>query len=94
MWFGKCSRSLAFQADSFKMGPELVKNVDSLEHLLGLSRNERVSVGQNSKAGGGAKAGQGGLIGEGPEESWIGSRAQQFLSSVNSNGPSLDSLPR
>ncbi|XP_029297542.1 protein ABHD18 [Cottoperca gobio] len=37
-------------ADSFKMGPEFVKNVDSFEHLLGLSGEERASVDQNSKA--------------------------------------------
>ncbi|XP_044061791.1 protein ABHD18 isoform X1 [Siniperca chuatsi] len=80
-------------ADSFKMGPELVKNADSLEHLLGLSGHDRASVGQNSRAGGEAEAGRGLLIGGGPEGGGAGDRVDQFLS-VNSSGTSLDALPR
>lgn len=83
-----------YQADSFKMVPELVKNVDSLEHLLGLSEDDRASVGQNSKARGEIQDGQGLLIGKGSAESRAGDRVHQFLSSVNSCGRSLDTLPR
>lgn len=79
-------------ADSFKMGPEFAKTVDSLEHLLGLSGDERASVGQSSKAGGEPKAGRGLLIGGGPEGG--SSSVDQLLSSVNSSGMSLDTLPR
>ncbi|KAK2903779.1 hypothetical protein Q8A73_010436 [Channa argus] len=65
-------------ADSFKMSPELVKNVDSIEHLLGLS-------------GGQAEAGRGLLIGGGPEGDRAGDRMDHLLSSsVNSYGTSLD----
>ncbi|XP_047441894.1 protein ABHD18 [Mugil cephalus] len=40
-------------ADSFKMGPELLKNVESLEHLLDISGDHGVSrVAQRSTAGG------------------------------------------
>ncbi|TKS71973.1 Protein ABHD18 [Collichthys lucidus] len=53
-------------ADSFKMGPGHVENVDCLEHLLGLSGQDRASVVQNSKAGGEAEARRGLMIG-GPE---------------------------
>ncbi|XP_073342532.1 protein ABHD18 isoform X2 [Pagrus major] len=81
-------------ADSFKMGPELVKNADSLEHLLGLSGDDRESVGPKFKAGGEAEAGQGLLIGKGSEGGRAGDRVYQFLSSVNSRGTSLDSLLR
>lgn len=82
------------QADSFKMGPELVKNTDSLEHLLGLSGDDRASVGKNSKAGGEAEARRGLLIGGGSEGGGAGDRVDQFLSSVNSSGTSLDTLLR
>ncbi|XP_045887065.1 protein ABHD18 [Micropterus dolomieu] len=80
-------------ADSFKMGPELVKNTDTLEHLLGLSEVDKASLGQNSKAGGKAEAGRGLLIGGGPEGAGAGDRLDQFLS-VNSSGTSLGTLPR
>ncbi|XP_070818830.1 protein ABHD18 isoform X2 [Chaetodon trifascialis] len=78
------------------MGPELVKNVDTLEHLLGLSEDDRASVGQNSilKAGGETQDGQGLLTGKGPEEGRAGHKVHQFLSSVNSCGTSLDTLTR
>ncbi len=89
---------LIYQADSFKMGQELVQNVDSLEHLLGLSRDERVSASQNSKAEGEAKTNQGLLIGKSPEGGRTGNRVQQtelfVSSSVNSSGTNLDGLPR
>ncbi|XP_042274807.1 protein ABHD18 [Thunnus thynnus] len=79
-------------ADSFKMGQELVKNspgsVDSLEHLLGLSGDDNASEAKYSKAGGEAEAGRGLLIG-GP-----GDKVDQLLSSVNSSGINLDTLPR
>ncbi|XP_071363014.1 protein ABHD18 isoform X2 [Trachinotus anak] len=70
-------------ADSFKMGQDFGRNVDSIEHLLGLSGGDRASVDQYSKAGGEAEGGQGLLFGGG-----------HLLSSVNSSGTSLDSLPR
>ncbi|XP_042349068.1 protein ABHD18 [Plectropomus leopardus] len=79
-------------ADSFKMGPEFTKNVDSLEHLLGLSGGARASMGQSSKAGGEAEAGRGLLIGGGPAGG--GARVDQLLSSVNSSGMSMDTQPR
>ncbi|XP_039975147.1 protein ABHD18 isoform X2 [Xiphias gladius] len=77
-------------ADSFKMGPELAKNVDSMEHLLGPSGGDRVSLDQYSKAGGEAEIGQGLLIGGGRARD----RGDHLLSSVNSSGASLDSVPR
>lgn len=86
--------SIFYQADSFKMGPELVKNAGSLEHLLGLSGDDGASVGKNSKARGEAEAGRGLWIGGGPEGGGAGDRVDQFLSSVNSSGTSLDTLPR
>ncbi|KAK2849546.1 hypothetical protein Q5P01_009380 [Channa striata] len=65
-------------ADSFKMSPEHIKNIDSLEHLLGLSGVE-------------AEAGRGLLFGGGPEENRAGDRMDQLLSSsVNSHGMSLE----
>lgn len=88
--FGLCIH--IYQADSFKMGPDLLKNVDTLEHLLGLSGDDRVSVGQNCKAGGETEAGRGLLIGT--EGGGAGDRVDQLLSSVNSNGMSLGTLPR
>ncbi|XP_036933169.1 protein ABHD18 isoform X1 [Acanthopagrus latus] len=66
-------------ADSFKMGPELVRNADSLEHLLCLSGDDRESVGPKCRTGGEAEAGDG---------------VHQFLSAVNGRGTSLDTLPR
>ncbi|XP_040904429.1 protein ABHD18 [Toxotes jaculatrix] len=72
-------------ADSFKMGPELVKNVDSVEHLLGLSGGER---------GGKSEAGRGLLIGGCLESGGARDRVDHLLSSVNSGGTSLDSLSR
>lgn len=80
------------QADSFKMGPGHVENVDCLEHLLGLSRQDRASVVQNSKAGGEAEARQGLMIG-GPEGCRAGDRVHQYLSSVNTSGTNVDTLP-
>ncbi|XP_039670254.1 protein ABHD18 isoform X3 [Perca fluviatilis] len=79
-------------ADSFKMGPEFAKNVDSSEHLLVLSGGDRATVGLNSKAGGEAEAGRGLFIGGGLEGG--SARVDQLLSSVNSSGMSLDTLPR
>ncbi|XP_010751631.1 protein ABHD18 isoform X1 [Larimichthys crocea] len=79
-------------ADSFKMGPGHVENVDCLEHLLGLSRQDRASVVQNSKAGGEAEARQGLMIG-GPEGCRAGDRVHQYLSSVNTSGTNVDTLP-
>ncbi len=76
------------------MGPELVKNAASLEHLLGLSGDDRASVGKNSKAGGKAEAGRGRLIDGDSEGGYAGDRLDQFLSSANSTGTSLDTLTR
>ncbi|XP_070769108.1 protein ABHD18 [Enoplosus armatus] len=81
-------------ADSFKMGPELVKNADSLEHLLGLSGDGRASAGQNFKAGGEAEAGRGLLIDGCPEGGGAGDRLNQFLSSVSGSETSLNTLQR
>ena len=61
------------------MGPELVRNADTLEHLLGLSGDDRESVGPKFRTGGEAEAGDG---------------VHQFLSAVNDRGTSLDTLPR
>ncbi|XP_032366522.1 protein ABHD18 isoform X2 [Etheostoma spectabile] len=77
-------------ADSFKMGPEFAKNVDSSENLLVLSGDNRVSLGQNSKPGGEAEAGRGLFIGGGLEGD--SAKVDQLFSSVNSNGMSLDTL--
>ncbi|KAG8003757.1 Protein ABHD18, partial [Nibea albiflora] len=79
-------------ADSFKMGPEHLETVDCLEHLLGLSGQDRASVVQNSKAGGEAEARQGLLI-SGPEGCRAGDRVHQYLSSVNTSGKNMDTLP-
>ncbi|KAA8579396.1 hypothetical protein FQN60_018673 [Etheostoma spectabile] len=79
-------------ADSFKMGPEFAKNVDSSENLLVLSGDNRVSLGQNSKPGGEAEAGRGLFIGGGLEGD--SAKVDQLFSSVNSNGMSLDTLAR
>lgn len=69
-----------YQADSFKMSPEPVKQVDSLEHLLGLSGEE-------------AETRRGLLVD--PEEGGAGDRLHHLLSShVTSHGQSLDSLQR
>ncbi|XP_034738956.1 protein ABHD18 isoform X2 [Etheostoma cragini] len=77
-------------ADSFKMGPEFAKNVDSSENLFVLSRDDRVSLGQNSKPGGDAEAGRGLLIGGGLEGD--SAKVDQLFSSMNSSGLSLDTL--
>ncbi|XP_059202249.1 protein ABHD18 [Centropristis striata] len=79
-------------ADSFKVGREFAKSVDSLEHLLGLSGDDRVSAGQSSKAGRETEAGPGLFFDGGPE----GGRARvdQLLSSVSSSGMSLDTFPQ
>ncbi|XP_034738959.1 protein ABHD18 isoform X5 [Etheostoma cragini] len=79
-------------ADSFKMGPEFAKNVDSSENLFVLSRDDRVSLGQNSKPGGDAEAGRGLLIGGGLEGD--SAKVDQLFSSMNSSGLSLDTLAR
>lgn len=79
-----------FQADSFKMAQEFVKNspggVGSLEQLLGLSGDDRASVGHYSKAGREADTGPGLLIGGGPGVGGAGDGVDQLLSSVNSLG--------
>ncbi|KAM9357390.1 protein ABHD18 [Symphorus nematophorus] len=81
-------------ADSFKMGPEVLKNTDSLEQLLSLSGEDRPSLGQNPNAAGGAEAARSLLIGQVPEGGGAGDSVHQLLSSVNSSGMSLDALPR
>ncbi|XP_070693302.1 protein ABHD18-like [Pempheris klunzingeri] len=81
-------------ADSLKMDPELVQNADSLEHLLGLSGDDRLQAvyGQGEKPKAGGEAGRGLLIGT--EEGRTGDRLDEFLSSVNNSGTSLDTRPR
>ncbi|XP_023273558.1 protein ABHD18 [Seriola lalandi dorsalis] len=81
-------------ADSFKMGQDLGRNMDPIEHLLGVSGGDRASVDRFSKAGGEAEAGHGLLFGGGPGGGGAGDRLDHLLSSVNSRGASLDSLPR
>ncbi|XP_028272244.1 protein ABHD18 [Parambassis ranga] len=70
-------------ADSFRIDHGLIKNMDSSEHLLGLSRDNILSVGHYSKAGGETVVG-GGREGDG----------DQLVSSVDSCRLSLDNLPR
>lgn len=81
-------------ADSFKMGPELVKNVDSFEHLLGLPGADRASVGQSPKDRGEAEAVQGLLVDGGPDGTGPGDRIDHLFSSLNGHGTSLETLPR
>ncbi|XP_030001707.1 protein ABHD18 isoform X1 [Sphaeramia orbicularis] len=85
-------------ADSFKMAQELVKNsagpVESLEHLLGFSRDHSVSVEQYSKIRGEVDTGRGLLIGRGSGRPSSRDIVDQFISSINSNGTNLDTLPR
>lgn len=66
-------------ADSFKMGQAIMKSGDPIEHLLGLSGADK----------GESVAGHGLLFGGG-----TGDRVDHLLSSVNSRGTGLDSLPR
>lgn len=73
-------------ADSFKMVPDLLKNVNSLDHLLGLSGDHEVSVSPYSKRQMEAEAG-GGLGG-----CRTGERKQQ--PSGNSSRTSMDTLTR
>ncbi|XP_069033712.1 protein ABHD18 isoform X1 [Embiotoca jacksoni] len=65
-------------ADSFKMGADLLKDVDSLLHQLGLSGDHTMSAG----------------VGGGPEGGGAPDTVNQLLSSVNSHGTSLDPQPR
>lgn len=65
-------------ADSFKMGPAPLKNVDPLEHLLGLSGDHRVSVGRYSRTGGELET----------------NGRDHLSASGNSRGSGLDALPR
>nr|XP_046262244.1 protein ABHD18 isoform X2 [Scatophagus argus] len=78
--------------DSFKMDPELVKNADSLDHLCGLSGDDRASMGKNSKAAREVETEHRLYIGKGPER--VGAGVHQLLSSVNISGMNIDSLPR
>lgn len=74
------------------MGQDLVKNspgsVDSLEYLLGLSGDDKMSQAQFSEARGEAEA-CGGLLIRGSAN-----KVDQLLSSVKSSRVNLDSLPR
>ncbi|XP_029917634.1 protein ABHD18 isoform X2 [Myripristis murdjan] len=85
-------------ADSFKMGQDLVKNSpgcwDTMESILGLNEADNASAGPYSRAGGDTEAQQRLLIGGGPVRCPSGSRLDQLLSSMNSSGRSLDTLPR
>ncbi|XP_054872309.1 protein ABHD18 isoform X2 [Amphiprion ocellaris] len=74
-------------ADSFKMVPGLLKNVNSLDHLLSLSGDHEVSVSQYSKTQMEAEV-RGGL-----EGCRAGEREQES-SSLNSSGTSLDTVTR
>ena len=76
------------------MGPEVMKNTDPLEQLLGLSGDDRPPVDQKSNAAGRPEAGRGLLIGQVPEVGGVGDSVHQLLSSVNSSGISLDTLSR
>lgn len=70
-------------ADSFKMVPDLLKNVNSLDHLLGLSGDHEVSVSPCSKRQ---------MVGGDLEGCRTGERDQQ--PSVNSSRTSMDTLTR
>uniref|UniRef100_A0A3P8TJK5 Abhydrolase domain containing 18 n=1 Tax=Amphiprion percula TaxID=161767 RepID=A0A3P8TJK5_AMPPE len=74
-------------ADSFKMVPGLLKNVNSLDHLLSLSGDHEVSVSQYSKTQMEAE------VGGGLEGCRAGEREQES-SSLNSSGTSLDTVTR
>ena len=76
------------------MGPEMVKSVDSMEHLLALSGGDTALLDQYSEAGEEAEIGSSQLIGRGPEGCRPGDRVDHLLSSVKSSGASLDCLPR
>ncbi|XP_072252400.1 protein ABHD18 isoform X2 [Leuresthes tenuis] len=71
-------------ADSLKMEP--LKSENTLGHLLGLSGDLRMSVGQHSKVTGESDI-SGGLEGQRARD-----RGQGFLSSMISNGTSTDHL--
>ncbi|XP_053284466.1 protein ABHD18 isoform X2 [Pleuronectes platessa] len=76
-------------ADSLRMGTEPLKNADTIESLLGLSRGERPSVGQYTETGREGEVEQGPLIGRGPKGGRNGDK-DHLLSSVNNSGTSLD----
>ncbi|XP_062249400.1 protein ABHD18 [Platichthys flesus] len=76
-------------ADSLRMGTEPLKNADTIESLLGLSRGERPSVGQYTETGRESEVEQGPLIGDGPKGGRNGDK-DHLLSSVNNIGTSLD----
>ncbi|KAM9850062.1 protein ABHD18 isoform 2-T2 [Aulostomus maculatus] len=83
-------------ADSFKRARVLMNSpggMDSLEHLLGLSGDDRVSVGQYSKAGGKAGPGPGLLFGGDPREGQAGDRVHHLFSSLKGTDTNLGSLP-
>lgn len=82
------------QADSFKAGPELLRNAESLERLLGMSGVDKTSMGRNTEARGEPETGGGLFIGKYPKGSSHGDRLHQILSPMNSCGTSLDILPR
>lgn len=82
------------QADSFKMGHAIMKSSNSIEHLLGLSRGDKTSMDGFSNAGRESVAGNDFLFGGSPAGGGAGDRVEHLLSSVNSRGTSMDSLPR
>lgn len=79
-----CLFVLIYQADSFKMDPDLVKNANLLEHLLSFSGND-----PDSNAGGQAETMQILLIEKGLEEIKVEDRVFQILPSVNNIGANL-----
>ncbi|XP_029368368.1 protein ABHD18 isoform X1 [Echeneis naucrates] len=81
-------------ADSFKMGQDFGRNVDSKDRLLDLSGGDRVSVNTYTKAGGETQVGQSLLFGEGHREGMAGGNVDHLLSSLDNSGTNLDTIPR
>ncbi|XP_026185709.1 protein ABHD18 isoform X3 [Mastacembelus armatus] len=80
-------------ADSFKISPERIKNVDAIDHLLGLPGSDKASEGKYSKAGGEAEDGQDWLVGGASGGGKSGNRLHH-LSSLQGCKKSLDTMPR
>ncbi|XP_008325909.1 protein ABHD18 isoform X2 [Cynoglossus semilaevis] len=75
-------------ADSIKMGPELVKNMDCVEHLLSLSGPGRAPVTRFSSSEADPEV----LIGGVDKKSGPGDRAEHILSAVKTTGTKVESV--
>lgn len=78
------------KADSIKMGPELVKNMDCVEHLLSLSGPGRAPVTRFSSSEADPEV----LIGGVDKKSGPGDRAEHILSAVKTTGTKVESVTR